>query len=51
MKMWTDSSYPIILSCAKCLAPWVKNEVCELGYTPIDEAENIVVVEGGMRDV
>ena len=51
MKMWTDSSYPIILSCAKCLAPWVKNEVCELGYTPIDEAENIVVVEGSMRDV
>ena len=50
MKMWTDSSYPIILSCAKCLAPWVKNEVCELGYTPIDEAENIVVVEGSMRD-
>ena len=51
MKMWTDSSYPIILSCAKCLAPWVKREVCELGYTPIDEAENIVVVEGSMRDV
>ena len=51
MKLWTDSSYPIILSCAKCLAPWVKREVCELGYTPIDEAENIVVVEGSMRDV
>ncbi len=51
MKLWTDSSYPIILSCAKCLAPWVKREVCELGYTPIDEAENIVVVKGGMRDV
>ena len=51
MKLWTDSSYPIILSCAKCLAPWVKREVCELGYTPIDEAENIVVVKGAMRDV
>jgi len=51
MKLWTDSSYPIILSCAKCLAPWVKREVCELGYEPIDEAENIVVVKGSMRDV
>ena len=51
MKLWTDSSYPIILSCAKCLAPWVKQEVCELGYTLIDETENIVVVKGNMRDV
>ena len=51
MKLWTDRSYPIILSCAKCLAPWVKQEVELLGYTPIDEAENIVVVKGNMRDV
>ena len=51
MKLWTDSSYPIILSCAKCLAPWVKQEIVELGYTPIDETENIVVVKGNMRDV
>ena len=51
MKLWTDSSYPIILSCAKCLAPWVKREIEELGYKPIDETDNIVVVKGNMRDV
>ena len=51
MKLWTDSSYPIILSCAKCLAPWVKREIDELGYKPIDEADNIVVVKGNMHDV
>ena len=51
MKIWTDKSYPIILSCAKCLAPWVEKEVRELGYEPIDMTENIVVVKGSMRDV
>ena len=51
MRLWTDSSYPIVLSCANCLAPWVKREVCELGYKIIDEADNIVVVKGAMRDV
>lgn len=51
MKIWTDTSYPIILSCAKCLAPWVEKEVRELGYEPIDKTENIVVVKGSMRDV
>ena len=51
MKIWTDTSYPIILSCAKCLAPWVEKEVRELGYEPIDMTENIVVVKGSMRDV
>lgn len=51
MKIWTDKSYPIILSCAKCLAPWVEKEVRELGYEPIDKTENIVVVKGSMRDV
>ena len=51
MRLWTDSSYPIVLSCANCLAPWVKREVCELGYKVIDEADNIVVVKGAMRDV
>jgi putative N6-adenine-specific DNA methylase len=29
----------------------VKREVCELGYKIIDEADNIVVVKGAMRDV
>ena len=51
MKIWPDTSYPIILSCAKCLAPWVEKEVRELGYEPIDKTENIVVVKGSMRDV
>ena len=51
MKIWTDTSYPIILSCAKCLAPWVEKEVRELGYEPIDKTENIVVVKGSMRDM
>ena len=51
MKIWTDRRYPIILSCAKCLAPWVEDEVRSLGYKPIDKTENMVVVEGAMRDV
>ncbi len=51
MKIWTDKEYPIILSCAKCLAPWVEREVKELGYRPIDITENVVVVQGNIRDV
>ena len=51
MRIWTDRRYPIILSCAKCLAPWVEREVKELGYRPIDITDNVVVVEGNMRDV
>ncbi len=51
MKMWTDKNYPIILSCAKQLAPWAIREVEALGYEVIDKAENIVVVRGAMRDV
>ena len=51
MKIWTDKSYPIILSCAKALAPWVEREVRSLGYTPIDSTENTVVVKGSLRDV
>lgn len=51
MKIWTDRAYPIILSCAKGLAPWVEREVGALGYRPVDVTENVVVVEGGMRDV
>ena len=51
MKIWTDKKYPIILSCAKCLSPWVEKEVTELGYRPIDIQDNVVVVEGNMRDV
>lgn len=51
MKIWTDKKYPIILSCANCLAPWVEREVREMGYRPIDVTDNVVVVEGGLRDV
>jgi putative N6-adenine-specific DNA methylase len=51
MKIWTDKSYPIILSCAKELAPWVEKEVREMGYKPIDATENTVVVKGSIRDV
>lgn len=51
MRMWTDRKYPIILSCAKELAPWTEQEVKSMGYTPIDSTDNTVVVEGGMRDV
>ena len=51
MKIWTDKCYPIILSCAKNLAPWVEREVRNLGYSPIDSTENTVVVKGALRDV
>ena len=51
MKIWTDREYPIILSCAKCLAPWVEREVNALGYRPIDVTDNVVVVKGNIRDV
>lgn len=51
MKIWTDKKYPIILSCASCLVPWVKDEVMEMGYRVIDYSDSVVVVEGGLRDV
>ena len=51
MRLWTDKKYPIVLSCAKCLEPFVEDEVKSMGYKLLDKAENIVVVEGGMRDV
>ena len=51
MRIWTDRDYPIIVSCAKCLAPWVEREVRGLGYEPIEVKENMVVVRGAMRDV
>jgi len=51
MNLWSDKKYPIILSCAKCLAPWVEREVTALGYRPIDVTDNVVVVEGALRDV
>ena len=51
MKIWTDSNYPIIISCAKELSRWTEIEVRDLGYSPIEVTENTVVVRGAMRDV
>jgi len=51
MRIWTDTNYPIIISCAKALAPWTEKEVIDLGYNPIERTENTVVVRGAMRDV
>ena len=51
MKIWTDKNYPIIISCAKQLAPWTEREVVLMGYKPIEVTENTVVVRGDMRDV
>lgn len=51
MKIWTDKNYPIIISCAKSLAPWTNEEVHALGYEPIETTENTVVIRGDMRDV
>jgi len=51
MKIWTDTNYPIIVSCAKGLAPWTEKEIREFGYEPIETTENTVVIRGAMRDV
>ena len=51
MKIWTDSNFPIIISCAKQLSRWTEIEVKEMGYKPIEVTENTVVVRGAMRDV
>ena len=51
MNLWNQKNYPIVISCAKGLSRWVSAEVKSLGYNPIDERENIVVVRGDMRDM
>ena len=51
MNLWCDKDFPIIVSCAKTLAPWTEKEVVALGYEPIDKSENYVVVKGALRDV
>ena len=51
MRLFTDSNYPIIISCAKELSRWTDIEVRKMGYTPIETTENTVVVRGAMRDV
>ena len=51
MNLWQQKNYPIVISCAKGLSRWVSAEVVSLGYRPIDERDNIVVVRGDMRDM
>ena len=51
MNIWKDKDFPIIISCAKTLAPWTEKEVRSFGYEPIDKSENYVVVRGALRDV
>lgn len=51
MRIWTDKDYPIIISCAKGLSEWTRKEVIDLGYRPIDETENTIVIRGAMREV
>ena len=51
MNLWNQKNYPIIISCAKQLSRWTSSEVVALGYEPIEERENMVVVRGDMRDV
>ena len=51
MNLWQDKDFPIIVSCAKTLAPWTEKEIVALGYRPIDKSENYVVVKGALRDV
>ncbi len=51
MNIWKDKNFPIIVSCAKTLAPWTEKELVGLGYRPIDKSDNYVVVKGALRDV
>ncbi len=51
MKIFTDKNYPIIISCAKMLAPWTEIEARSMGYRIVEVTENTVVVRGDMRDV
>ena len=51
MRIWTDRSYPIIVSCAKELSRWTEKEAKSLGYGIVETTENTVVVRGDMRDV
>ena len=51
MNLWQDKDFPIIISCAKTLAPWTENEVREMGYEVRDKSDNYVVVHGALRDV
>lgn len=50
MNIWQDT-YPLIVSCARGLAPLTAAELMRLGYEIVDSTENTVVVRGGMRDM
>ena len=50
MNLWKNT-YPIIVSCAKGLAPLTAQEMKDLGYKLIEETENTVVTFGGIRDI
>ena len=50
MNLWKDT-YPLIVSCARGLAPQTERELMRLGYKIVDITENTVVVRGGMRDM
>ena len=50
MNIWQDT-YPLIVSCARGLAPLTATELMRLGYEIVDSTENTVVVRGGMRDM
>ena len=50
MNIWKDT-YPLIVSCARGLAPLTAAELMRLGYEIVDSTENTVVVRGGMRDM
>jgi len=50
MNIWKDT-YPLIVSCARGLAPLTATELMRLGYEIVDSTENTVVVRGGMRDM
>jgi 23S rRNA (guanine2445-N2)-methyltransferase / 23S rRNA (guanine2069-N7)-methyltransferase len=50
MNLWKNV-YPIIVSCAKGLAPMTELELRRMGYEIVESTENTVVVRGGMRDI
>jgi len=50
MNIWQDT-YPLIVSCARGLAPLTAAELMRLGFEIVDSTENTVVVRGGMRDM
>lgn len=51
MKLFTDSNYPIIVSCAKELSRWTELELKTMGYKIVETTENTVVVRGDIEDV